>query len=157
MKFCPMCAAPLEERPAFGRTRPVCPRCGYVGFRNPKIAAGVLVERDGGILLTQRAHDPGQGYWGLPAGYMEWDETVEQAAIREAREETGLLVTPSRLVGVYSYPARGLVLIVFAAAVVGGELGASEESQAVDFFRPDELPALAFPENRTIIDDWRRE
>jgi ADP-ribose pyrophosphatase YjhB (NUDIX family) len=156
MRFCPMCAARLEERVAFGRARPVCPGCGYVAFRNPKIAAGVVVERDGYILLTQRAQEPGRGCWGLPAGYMEWDETAEQTAIRETQEETGLVVTPTRLVGVYSYPVRGVVLIVFAADTIGGELAGSDECQAVGFFRLDALPPLAFDENRAIIADWRR-
>lgn len=156
MKFCPMCATALEERPAFGRTRPVCPSCGFIAFRNPKVAAGVLVERSGDILLTRRAHDPGRGLWGLPAGYMEVDETAEAAAIRETLEETGLLVRPIHLVGVYSFPARGVLLIVFAAVADGGELRASEESEAVGFFPPDDLPPLAFPENHAIIADWRR-
>ncbi|HEV2237030.1 MAG TPA: NUDIX hydrolase, partial [Ktedonobacterales bacterium] len=106
MKFCPECGAPLEERQAYGRVRPVCPACGYIGFRDPKVAAAVIVARTGAILLTRRAHDPGRGLWGLPAGYMEWDERVEDAAIRETLEETGLTVRLDRLIGVYSYPTR---------------------------------------------------
>ena len=157
MLYCPMCAAALQERLSFGRTRPVCPACGYVAFRNPKVAAGVVAAGDGGILLTQRAHDPGRGLWGLPAGFMEWEETVEQAAIRETSEETGLLVAPTSLVGVYSYPDRGLVLVVFAADIVGGELGSSDECESVGFFQPDSLPPLAFVENHGIIDDWSRQ
>ncbi len=156
MKFCPNCAQPLVQREAFGRVRPVCPACGFVGFRDPKVAAGVLVERDGCVLLTRRAHDPGRGLWGLPAGYMEWDEQVEAAAVREAREETGLDVRLESVVGVYSYPVRGTVLIVYAATILGGRLRTSEESEAVEFFAPDALPELAFPENASIIADWRR-
>jgi 8-oxo-dGTP diphosphatase len=155
MKFCPHCAQPLVQREAFGRVRPVCPACGFVGFRDPKVAAGVLVERDGCVLLTRRAHDPGRGLWGLPAGYMEWDERVEAAAVREAREETGLDVRLESVVGVYSYPVRGTVLIVYAATIMGGSLRTSEESEAVEFFAPDALPELAFPENASIIADWR--
>lgn len=155
MKYCPECAEPLVEREAFGRARSVCPRCGYVAFRDPKVAVGAIVAREGRILLTRRAHDPGRGLWGLPAGYMEWDERVEDATVREVREESGLDVRLERLVGVYSYPARGLVLVVYEAAIVGGELRASEESEAVEFFAPDALPALAFPENTAILADWR--
>lgn len=142
MKFCPNCAQPLVQREAFGRVRPVCPACGFVGFRDPKVAAGVLVERDGCVLLTRRAHDPGRGLWGLPAGYMEWDEQVEAAAVREAREETGLDVRLESVVGVYSYPVRGTVLIVYAATIMGGSLRTSEESEAVEFFAPDALPEI---------------
>jgi ADP-ribose pyrophosphatase YjhB (NUDIX family) len=157
MRYCPNCAAELEQRMAFGRLRPVCPQCGFVGFRDPKVAAGVLVERGGRILLTRRAHDPGRGLWGLPAGYMEWDERVEDAAVRETLEETGLRVRLERLVGVYSYPARGTVLVVYAASIEGGELCASDESEAVEFFAPDDLPPLAFDENARIIADWSRK
>jgi ADP-ribose pyrophosphatase YjhB (NUDIX family) len=156
MKFCPECGGPLEQRQAYGRVRPVCPACGYIGFRDPKVAAAVIVARDGAILLTRRAHDPGRGLWGLPAGYMEWDERVEDAAIRETREETGLEVRLDRLIGVYSYPDRGgLVLVVYAATASGGSLHASEESEAVEYWPPDALPPLAFPENVAIIADWQ--
>jgi 8-oxo-dGTP diphosphatase len=156
MKFCPMCAAPLEERLAFGRSRPVCPSCGYVGFRNPKIAAGVVAERDGCILFTRRAHDPGRGQWALPAGYMEWDETAEGAAMREAREETGLDMRIDRLVGVYSTPSSGVVLVIYAASVAGGELCAGDECEDVAFFPADDLPEVAFPSTASILADWRR-
>ncbi len=154
MKYCPNCAQPLVMREAFGRVRPVCPSCGFVGFRDPKVAAAVIVDRAGDILLTRRAHDPGRGLWGLPAGYMEWDEPVQDAAVREAREETGLDVGLRRLVGVYSYPARGVLLVVYAGRIEGGELCASDESEEVAFFPPNALPPLAFPENAAIIADW---
>jgi 8-oxo-dGTP diphosphatase len=157
MNFCPSCAQPLVAREVFGRVRPVCPSCGYVGFRDPKVAAGVIVEQGGRILLTRRAHDPGRGLWGLPAGYMEWDERVKEAAVRETREETGLDVRPERLVGVYSSPERGVVLVIYTASIVGGSLQTSEESEAVAFWAPEALPELAFPENMAaVIADWRR-
>jgi ADP-ribose pyrophosphatase YjhB (NUDIX family) len=150
-----MCAAPLDERMAFGRMRPVCPRCGYVAFRNPKVAAGVLVERDGAVLFTRRAHDPGRGLWALPAGYMEWDETTEGAAVREAREETGVDVRIDRLVGIYSTASSGVVLVIYAAFITGGELCVGDECEDVAFFLPDDLPKLAFPSTDAILADWR--
>jgi ADP-ribose pyrophosphatase YjhB (NUDIX family) len=156
MNFCPECGGRLEPRQAFGRVRPVCPTCGYVGFRDPKVAVAVIVAREGAILLTLRAHDPGRGLWGLPAGYMEWDERVQDAATRETLEETGLAVRLDRLVGVYSYPERGgLVLVVYAATPTGGMLRTSEESTAVEYWPVEALPPLAFPENTAIIADWR--
>lgn len=155
MIYCPNCGQVMATREAYGRARPVCPSCGHVAFRDPKVAAGVIVERDGQILLTRRTHDPGRGRWGLPAGYMEWDELIEAAAAREALEETGLIVQLERLVGVYSYPGRGVLLVVYTGRVLGGELRTSEESEAVAFFAPDALPELAFPDNAAIIADWR--
>jgi 8-oxo-dGTP diphosphatase len=155
MKYCPECAQPLVERETYGRLRPVCPSCGYVGFLAPKVAVGAIVERDGDILLTRRAHDPGRGLWGFPAGYMECDEQVKDAVVREVLEETGLRVRLDRLVGIYSYPGRGLLLIIYSASIVSGTLQASAESEAVAFFAPDALPDLAFPENVAIVADWR--
>ena len=70
MSYCSECAHEMVAREAFGRMRPVCPRCGHVAFRDPKVTAGALVVRDGNILMTRRAHDPGRGLWDLPAGYM---------------------------------------------------------------------------------------
>jgi ADP-ribose pyrophosphatase YjhB (NUDIX family) len=156
MRFCPQCAQPLEKRHIYGRLRPVCPRCGFIAFRDPKVAVGAVIAGAGGILLTRRAMDPGRGRWGLPAGYMEWDERAEDAAVREVREETGLEVRLERLVGVYSHPDRGVLLVIYAATLVGGTLRADpEECEAVGFFPPEHLPELAFPSTHDILADWR--
>lgn len=154
MSYCPQCGHLLGEREAYGRLRPVCPNCGHVVFRNPKVAAGAIVARDGAVLLNQRDIDPGLGKWGLPAGYVDLGEQVEVAAIREVKEETGLDVRLDALLGVYSNLERGVVLVVYCASVVGGELIAGHETRAVDFFSPDALPELAFTQNVEIIADW---
>jgi ADP-ribose pyrophosphatase YjhB (NUDIX family) len=155
MTFCPQCASALVERAAYGRVRPVCPRCGYVAFHDPKVAVGAVIEHEGKILLTLRAHDPGRGQWGLPAGYMEWDEDVLSAGVREVYEETGLVVRMGVLVGVYSAPARGVVLIIYTAQIVSGQLRVSAESEAVEFFAPEALPQLAFSNTVDVIADWQ--
>jgi 8-oxo-dGTP diphosphatase len=156
MTFCPRCGQRLTEREAFGRLRPVCPACGYIVFRGPKLAAGALVARDGQLLLNRRDIHPGMGRWGLPAGYVELGEPVEETAIREVFEETGLEVRLEGLVGVYTNVESGVVLVIFAGQVVGGEPVAGHETQAVGFFAPDALPELAFEQNRQIIADWLR-
>ncbi len=156
MNYCPRCGQRLMEGEAFGRLRPICPGCGHVVFRGPKVAAGALVVRDGQLLFNRRDIDPGMGKWGLPAGYVELGEPVEEAAIREVFEETGLEVRLEGLVGVYTNVQTGVVLVIYAAQIVSGEPVAGHETQAVGFFAPDALPELAFEQNRQIIADWLR-
>lgn len=157
MQYCPQCGQPLIEREAFGRLRPVCPACGHVVFRGPKVAAGALVVRDDTILLNQRDIDPGLGRWGLPAGFVDLGERVEDAAVREVKEETGLDVRLDGLLGIYSDLERNVVLVIYRASISGGELIVGHETRAVGFFPPNALPELAFIQNLTIITDWLRE
>lgn len=153
--YCPQCATPTQPRDAYGRVRPVCPRCGFVVFHDPKVAVGAVVEREGRILMTLRAHDPGRGQWGLPAGYMEWDEDVTAAGAREVFEETGLSVRLTHLVGVYSVPASGVVLIIYAAEILDGALRISAESEALEWVAPDALPPVAFSNTQRVVADWQ--
>jgi ADP-ribose pyrophosphatase YjhB (NUDIX family) len=125
-----------------------------VVFRAPKLVAGALVARAGQLLMNRRDIDPGMGKWGLTAGYVELGEPVEEAALREVREETGLEVRLEGLVGVYTAVETGVVLVIYHASIVEGEPVAGHETQAVGFFAPDALPELAFEQNRQIIADW---
>jgi len=159
-RFCPECGSSLVERLRDGRLRPVCEHCGYVLYINPTVAAGVLAERAGKVALVRRAVDPGKGKWGLPAGYLEGDETAEQGAIRECLEETGLEVAITDLIDVYSFgkeTERTGVLIVYAAQVIGGALRAGDDASDARFFGPLELPDdIAFSTHRRALADWHR-
>jgi len=159
--YCPCCGHIMEKRFLFGRMRLYCPACGNVVFRDPKVGAGVVVEKEGRILLVRRAQSPGKGKWSLPAGFVEWDEDPKEAARRECIEETGLLVRINSLWDVYHYghDFRGPgILIVYRAEVVGGELRPSEEVMEARFFAPDEIPQdIAFESNRRILARWREE
>jgi ADP-ribose pyrophosphatase YjhB (NUDIX family) len=144
----------LEQREAFGRLRSVCPGCGYVHFEDPKVAVGVVVEMDGGIVLGLRNHDPKMGCWSFPSGFVDAGEVVEDAARREVEEETGLKVRIDRLLGVYSSQGERVVFIAFAGTPVGGHLEAGEECLEVAVFPPDRLPDLAFPNDGAILSAW---
>jgi ADP-ribose pyrophosphatase YjhB (NUDIX family) len=85
--FCPRCATPMASADDHGTLRPTCPQCGYVWYRNPVPAAGVVLVEHGRVLLVKRRWDPRAGAWCLPAGFMEAGETPEQSAIRELEEE----------------------------------------------------------------------
>jgi len=162
-RYCPVCAAELVWRESDGRSRQVCPACGFIHYQNPTPAAGCLVERDGRVLMTQRKYPPYVGGWTLPAGYVEWDETPEQAAVRETQEETGLQVVTSSLFGVFPWHHEfndgqshdNGVLIVYLATVAGGELQSGDDAQAVGWFTPDALPGqIAFSSHRVALAIW---
>ncbi len=156
MRYCPECGAELSERVVHGRPRPACPRCRFVHYANPKVAVGVIVARDGQVLLCRRDIDPGRGLWSFPSGYVDAGEPVKVAARREVLEETGLEVEIDRLVGVYDSPNRPVVYIVYAGRIVGGELRAREEVQEVGYFGLEALPELAFEHDGRILADWRQ-
>jgi ADP-ribose pyrophosphatase YjhB (NUDIX family)/GNAT superfamily N-acetyltransferase len=150
----------MERRLVDDRDREVCPACGFIFYRNPVPAVGVLVALDGKVVLVRRRYEPRAGCWALPAGFMELGESAEDAAIRECHEETGLLVRVDHLLGVYSYGEgqRTGLLIIYAATATGGELAAADDATEAGVFAPDALPApMAFPTHLQAIDRWRRE
>jgi ADP-ribose pyrophosphatase YjhB (NUDIX family) len=152
--FCRECGARLEVREAFGKPRLVCPACGYVHFEDPKVAVGVVVELDGGIVLGKRNHDPMMYCWSFPSGFVDAGEVLEDAARREVMEETGLDVRIDRLLGAYSTPGNRVVFIAYAGTAVGGELMPGEECIEVRIFDPGDLPDLAFPNDTAILEAW---
>ncbi len=160
--YCPRCRAELEDRFVFGRTRRVCPGCGFVHFVDPKVGAGVMaLTQDGKVVLVRRAVVPAIGSWCLPAGFVEYDEAPDQAAMRECLEETGLEVRLTGLLEVsqYSGDSRGPgILILYQGEVIGGEPRPDDDASEVAFFGPDELPDdIAFPSNRRVLARWQEE
>jgi len=155
--FCPACGHAVELRLAFGRMRPVCPSCGRIHFDDPKVAAGVLVLRDGKVLLVRRALEPQQGRWTLPAGFVDAGEDPRRAAARECYEETGLEVETTGVLDVFSgreHPQGADIVLVFTAKALGGALRPGDDADAVDFFGPRELPELAFQATQRSIERW---
>ena len=154
INFCQVCGARLERRESFGRMRPVCPSCGRVHFSDPKVAAAVLVEQDGRVLLVRRINVPQQGKWTLPAGFVEADEDPEQAAVRECLEETGIRVRITSLLDVLfglEHPRGASIVILYRGEVLGGSLSPKDDADAVGFFESDELPPLAFEATRKAM------
>jgi len=141
-----------------GRLRHACPSCGFVLFRNPVPGVGVLVEVEQGVVLVRRGQEPFVGSWALPAGYIEEDESAEQAAIRECKEETGLDVELVELFGVYSFsegPVHSGIIVFYRARPVGGALRAGDDAQEVSVFAPATLPdGIAFRTHREVLERW---
>ncbi len=152
-RFCAQCGAELTTRVESGRERPACPRCGSIVYRNPVPVAVVRLIHDSKMLLLLRRNPPLAHYWAPPAGYVEIDESLEEGAAREVREETSLQVAVDRLVTVHSAPNAGVVLVLFDAHRVGGELAiADEEAVEVKWFAPSDLPYQAPPQDGSAME-----
>ena len=153
-KFCPRCATPVIHEERFGAIRPVCPNCGWIHFVDPKVAAAVLVIRDGLVLLVRRVNEPFRGLWTLPAGFVNGGEDPAEAAARECLEETGLSVRVTRVYDIVSgreHPRGADFVIVYLAEVLGGEMKADDDADAVDWFERNDLPPLAFLATRKVL------
>jgi len=170
-RFCHQCGGPLRERLVEAEDRPrlVCDQCGFIHYVNPKIVVGAIPERAGRVLLMRRGIEPRYGAWTFPGGFMEIDETAEEAAIREAEEEVGLSLKLGRLLGVYSRPASrgepagggrsgpthprrapeagpatgegpGILAVVFRAQAGSTPPRVGDECLEIAWFRPEDIP-----------------
>ena len=157
MLYCQRCGGTTSEREADGRRRPVCEACGAVTYLDPKLAVAVVIGREGRVLLGLRAsHTRNPGTWSFPAGFVERGEKVEDAAVREAREESGLDVRLGPLLGLFSEAGEEVVLVAYAAEPVDStaEPLAGDDLLEVRWFALDDLPPLAFPHDATILAAW---
>lgn len=184
-RHCPCCGAGLERTQIRGRRRPRCPACGYVQWRNPVVGVAAIIReapvvallgvdrirrglRDPGwhpapdrsrILLVRRAGSRA-GAWCIPCGYVEVDEEIREALVREMREELGLETVAEEVQAVHSNfhdPDRQSVGVWFRATPVGGTLEPGDDAEAVGFFEPAAPPEpLAFPTDRLVLNALRR-
>ena len=122
------------------RARLVCPDCGFIHYDNPKIVVGAVCTWNDQVLLCQRAIPPRTGYWTIPAGYMELNETTAQGAEREVREEAGATVEMGELVGIYDIPRISQVYVIYRARLTRSEFAAGPESRAVALFDWSDIP-----------------
>ncbi|WP_313032702.1 NUDIX hydrolase [Massilia alkalitolerans] len=160
MKFCSECAYPVALAIPEGDNRPryVCPNCHAIHYQNPKLVIGSIPvwEQDGKlqILLCKRAIEPRYGYWTLPAGFMENEETTEQAAVRETEEEAGADVELGQLFTLLNVAHVHQVHLFYLARLRNLDFAPGEESLEVQLFTQDEIPwdELAFPTVRSTLE-----
>jgi 8-oxo-dGTP diphosphatase len=155
-KNCPICGTVLNSMTIEGRERLACPECGWVHYENPLPSAAAFVENSAGeILLVKRGVEPGYGKWALPSGFIEIEETPEEACLRELKEETGLEGKIRKLVGVYSqesYMYKNVIIIGYEVAA-RGQLQPGSDSLSAVYCVPEELPEIAFPSHKRMIAD----
>lgn len=157
LKYCPVCSHTLNQAEIGGRTRSVCQHCGYVHYVNPVPGVGMLIEMNGGLVLIQRGNPPHQGRWTLPSGFVEVDESAEEAALREAEEETGLKTEIVELAAVNSFPEgppTSGIMIFYRMKPVDGTLQAGDDAAAVSVFTPDNMPKIPFRTHREMVAEW---
>lgn len=128
-------------------------------FRNPVLTVDGVLVIEGQLVVVRRGKEPFKGYLALPGGIVEYGETVEEAVVREVREETGLETRLGRLLGVRSEPDRDprghFVTVVFLLEAVGGELKAGDDASGVSLVPLEPLPELAFDHARIVLDFLR--
>jgi ADP-ribose pyrophosphatase YjhB (NUDIX family) len=159
-KYCPFCKTQLAQKEIGGNRRPACPNCHFVQFRNPLPGVVVLIDKDGHVLLGKRRGGFGEGKWGLPQGYIEFDEDFLSAAIREVKEETGLDVEIRSIINVVSNllsPRLHSLAIVLLASVVAGELCACDDLETLEWVPlSGPLPEMAFEADAHIIERYQK-
>ena len=157
--YCVNCGAPLVLRSIDGQQVEACANDDFVLWRDPKVAAAVVVEMDGGVVLGRRAIEPGYGLWCLPGGFVNHDEDAARAAVRECREEINAEVEITSLLGVYHVPktaAASIVGIAYSGRVVdGGSISPGPEMLEVAVFALDRLPEIAFSSHREVLAQYR--
>jgi len=158
-RYCPVCGGKLEPRvlKATEPKRLVCASCGFVFYLDPKLAVGAIItDEQERIVLVRRAIEPGYGKWVFPGGYVDRGEEVQLAAVREAREETGLDIRIERLLNIYSYPGRAPVIVVYTARLIGGCLECDDEGLEAKFFDTSAIPwdELAFRSTREALREF---
>lgn len=162
LRFCPDCGGVLDPvRAEPGLIRQDCPHCRATHWRNPKPCAGILMVRDGRVLLARRAVNPAKDHWDIVGGFLAPGETPAEGAAREALEETGLRATPARFLGAYvdrygqaeaGYLPDATLNLYFMGPAGPGEAQPRDDVAALDWIDPARPPApLAFPHLAQVL------
>ena len=138
--------------------RQVCDHCGLVHYDNPKIVVGSVATWEDRVLLCRRAIMPREGYWTLPAGYLELNESPEQGALREAWEEARARLVIDQLLATYAITRISQVQLIYRARLASPEVAAGPESQEVGLFTWDQIPEdeIAFPSVHWALEHFRQ-
>ena len=158
MSFCSVCGASAHMTVPVGDNRPrlVCSRCKYIHYENPRLVIGCIAAWEGKILLCRRAIEPRQGFWTLPAGFMENGETTAQAAMRETHEEAGAYIDIDAAFMMVSIAHINQVHLFYRGRMINEQLDPGEESLEACLFLPADIPwqELSFPSVRLCLERY---
>ena len=156
LEYCSNCGNKNERGHIDGNTRFHCAQCKAIHYENPKPTATLICPKEDSILLGRRAFDPGKGEWGLPGGFMELNETLEEAALRELKEETNLDGKVTKILGTCSHYGSifGDILLIGMVVDLSDDISsimAGDDVSELQFFDIDDLPNLAFECHQKIV------
>ena len=136
--------------------RPVCQKCGFVFYLDPKVVVCALIQHEGKVVLLRRGINPEKGKWVMPGGYVDRGERLEDAVLRETKEECGLDIEITDLHGIYSYTGYIPVVAIYLARCLSGNLSAGDETLEARWFGEHEIPwdELAFQSTVEAIKDF---
>lgn len=154
-KYCAQCAQPVITRVVDDRPRRACSGCGTIYYENPlPVAASVVLNERREVLLVKRAREPHQGQWCLPMGFAEVGETIDEAALRELEEETGITACVLQLLDSDSYNSDfygELLIVTFEMQKTGGREAPGDDAEDVRYVPIGQLPPLAFSSNEKAL------
>lgn len=155
-KFCPNCKTDLQRKIIDGKERFFCPSCDFIFWNNPKPVVSMLLQHNNELLMLKRATEPLKGYWCLPGGYINYEETPEQAIKREVKEEIGVEVSIECLIGVYQIDndPRGINIDIIYEGKLEGDVHLSDEHSKFKFVSFEKLPDNIAYKHREAINDW---
>lgn len=162
MNYCSTCGSNhLDHSIPEGdhRLRYICKQCNTIHYSNPNMVVGCLVEKDGKILLARRGIEPRLGFWNLPCGFLENEETIEEGAVREVMEETGVSLRLGKLHTVYNLPHANQVYLIFTAKMLGEHFELTPESTEIAFFDEVDIPwrEIAFSSNTFALERYFKD
>jgi ADP-ribose pyrophosphatase YjhB (NUDIX family) len=156
-KHCLYCGGEITKKSEDGVLRDFCPCCNSYFYENPLPVVSTILESSRQILLVKRGKRPSKGLWCLPTGFAEAGESIEEAALRELEEETGIKGKIIKLLDVDSYKSRfygDLLFLTFVVQQSGGKLCAGDDCSQAQFWPVSKLPPLAFRSNKRALDAY---
>ncbi len=155
----PKKSGPVTHTVPDGDNRPrlTCLDCGYIAYDNPKVIVGAVCVWEDRYLLCRRAIQPRQGFWTIPAGFLENNETTAAGAAREVEEEANADVVITGLIGIYEIPGISQMYVIHKAEMTSPDFAAGPESEVVELLAWDDIPwnDLAFTSVSWALNRYR--